>query len=225
MKYQILILALISLFSCSNKEAEELVLKVHELQAKVEHLTQERDKLLDSIKSVNIDSLKKIAARWEYGRDTWRYEDDYKGGNSMSWRWACSHYQLKFDTRLLDAENTEASNDSDFRYKDEIMTDLIDNYSYGESNSKFVVNTRFEADRFNYLLSTLMVNVYAELIRKKAADLYQREGLPRSEGWYVDEVMGLLYKKMYNSMKDYDKSYKVLKESLEQMQEYGFELF
>ena len=62
------------------------------------------------------DSLSKVASRWEYGRDSYLYANDYPGGNSMSWRWEVSLSQLKFEEGVFDKRLIETSKESNYEY-------------------------------------------------------------------------------------------------------------
>ena len=157
------------------------------------------------------DSLSKVASRWEYGRDSYLYANDYPGGNSMSWRWEVSLSQLKFEEGVFDKRLIETSKESNYEYSDNCVSSLRRNNELPEYSRSFVVNTDFEVDRFNYFMSVVIVNIMADVVRHKATDLVWKEkNVSRVEASYlINDCVGLLYKKMYSTYNgDYKKATK-----------------
>lgn len=180
---------------------------------------------ISSLQHVN-DSLLKISKRWEYGRDSHLYSDDFKGGNAMSWRWARSLDQLKFDTDLLDKIKIEVSDNTDYKVESLSVEDIVNNYDLPEHSSQFYVNSQFESDRYNYLISVVYINALNEAVYRVASELSARGETARvNRDYVVDVYAGLIYKKLYNKLYNYDldKTMKAYSTMLEE--EIGREIF
>ncbi|WP_148375247.1 MULTISPECIES: hypothetical protein [Butyricimonas] len=187
--------------ACTHKGEIGLIL----LQNKIDSLEN-----CVRVLSIEKDSLSKIASRWEYGRDSYLYANDYPGGNSMSWRWEVSLSQLKFEEDVFDKRLVEISKESEhYKYHDGCVSSLRNNYTLPEHSRFFVVDTDFEVDRFNYFMSVVMVNTIADIVRRKATELVWKEkDISRVEASYlINDCVGLLYKKMYSTYNgDYKKA-------------------
>lgn len=190
MKTLMILILYSSLFSCSNGDSQglnSLLRRIDSLENHITSLSHERD------------SLAKIAIRWEYGRDYALYEEDTRGGNSLSWRCARSSDRLKFDESLLSTFDVEMSAEKSYDWRtldaDKLAIDAI-NY----------VNTKFEADRYNYYLSVLQVNSVNEAVYSIAYDLAKRD--PNwsnlSVGAVASVYAGLIYKQLFNDRESYE---------------------
>ncbi|MFR3329526.1 MAG: hypothetical protein ACLTSL_05120 [Odoribacter splanchnicus] len=193
-------------FSCSNNNdlAFYYISRLDSLENVISKLSNEKD------------SLAKMAIRWEYGRDSYLYADDFKGGSSVSWRYARSLDQLKFDTDLLNKSKIEVSNDNTVKWSTLSVDDIVFNLDRSEAMQEDYVDTDFEADRFNYYISVVCVNAINEAIYTIACDLAKDgDTCNANRGYVVSTYAGLLYKHLYNDTKNYDKFVKTVSETVE----------
>lgn len=200
---KLLFLFIVVLFcSCSNDETQKILQQeIESLRSQVSELTKDNKLLscsVDSLKHSN-DSLLRIADRWRYGKQSMLYENDYIGGNSVSWRYARSQTELTFDESLLNKESIQFSKSRNYSCSDLSVEDLLNNIVNNEEQRVYV-NTAFESDRANYKFTVLLVNALNDAVYYTAAKLMNREDVPRVRMGYVTSVYaGLIYKEFYEN--------------------------
>lgn len=190
MKQLIFVVLAVSLLSCSNEKVDvaqyqwkidSLENQIHALSVLVGKVTHEKD------------SLSPYAERWKYGKDYSKYADDYSGGNSISWRCARAAERITFDESLLSKEEIRKSNRSSYTVHNVTLSDMF--------SDKFVVNSKFERDRCNYLISVFVTDYLNEMISNAAADYSNKCDVPRyQQGVVMSTYQGLIYKDMYRNL-------------------------
>lgn len=220
MKHLLFALVSVLLLSCSKGTEEKMLFRIHKLQSKIDSLSFEKDSLLnqmsyllherDSLLNVENDRKHRlskhnaetyndtIALRWSYGAGSYLWRGSLSP-EEPSWEEYISYHQLMYDRELLNEEEYLKSANSNF-------TPNSDFYNIVESSNKkvFVVNTRFELERFDYYLSTEITNRISELIfnlaKKKISGYYD---LNEDESYEMIWVYaGLYYRYMFRSIRE-----------------------